>query len=137
MPFDGSGWHENEVLQKIDQLRELLAGESRWCKGSFALPDGRRCLVGAMRALDAQAMLEPIVLDAIRDVTGRRCWRIESFNDRRSTTHAQVMRVLDCARERVLFGAAAAPRRGFWGSPFAGFLARVARSGKATPTLSL
>jgi hypothetical protein len=102
MPFDGVGFSENLALQKLDAVVELLATEAKWCKGTFRTPDGRHCLMGAMRAVQAQHLLEPIVLRAIRPTTGRSFWRIESFNDHKTTTHASVLRVLARAREEIL-----------------------------------
>jgi hypothetical protein len=80
----------------------LIGSEDRWCKGSLATLDGRRhCLIAAMHSVRAQQLLEPIVLRAIRDVTGKRFRRIERFNDHRTTTHTTVMRVLDRARDSL------------------------------------
>jgi hypothetical protein len=104
MPFDGAGFSENLALQKLDAVIELLASEDKWCKGSFRTPDGRHCLMGAMRAVQAQHLLEPVVLTAIRPATGRSFWRIESFNDHKTTTHASVLQVLTQAREQIAAG---------------------------------
>ena len=111
MPFDGREFIENRALDRIDAVTRLLATERQWCKGSLQTPDGRHCLVGAMQAVHAQALLEPFVLRAIRDVTGRSCWRIEAFNDRRSTDHAAVLCVLRKARERIATGEPPYPLR--------------------------
>ncbi len=111
MPFDGRNFIENRALDRIDAVTRLLATERRWCKGSLQTPDGRYCLVGAMQAVHAQALLEPFILRAIRDVTGRSCWRIEAFNDRRSTDHATVLCVLHRARERIAAGEPPYPAR--------------------------
>ena len=76
MPFDGAGPSGNLALQKLDSVAALLASESRWCKRQLMTPDGRRCLRGALRAVEAERLLEPVMLDAIRQVTGRSFWRI-------------------------------------------------------------
>lgn len=104
MPFDGVGSAGNLALQKLDLVMELLATEAQWCKRRFTTADGRHCLKGAIHLVEAGQVLEPIVLDAIRHVTGRSFRRIESFNDNRLTTHALVLRVLYQTRERILFG---------------------------------
>jgi hypothetical protein len=57
-----------------------------------------------MQAVEARQSLEPIILRAARQVGGRRYWRVESFNDHPHTTHADVMRVLQRARENILAG---------------------------------
>ncbi len=118
MPFDGAGFSENQAMRKLDTVLELLATEARWCKGSYRTSDGRHCLMGAIQATDARPLLEPIVLSAIAQETGRSFWRVESFNDHRSTTHALVLRVLARARERLLVdGSVVEPprsRRGAW-----------------------
>jgi len=55
-----------------------------------------------MQAVEARQILEPIVLRAAREVGGKRYWRIESFNDSRHTTHADILRVLRRARENII-----------------------------------
>jgi hypothetical protein len=102
MPFDGIRAPEFLAAEKIDEVIGLIGREDRWCKGSMTTFDGRRCLVAAMQAVDAQTMLEPIVLRAIKDVTGKQYRRIERFNDHRSTTHPLVIRVLGRARDILL-----------------------------------
>ena len=111
MPFDGAGPSETLALQKLDLVAALLASEARWCKRQLTTPDGRRCLRSALRAVEAERLLEPIVLDAIRQVTGRAFWRLESFNDHQTTTHALLLHVLYRARERLLEGHVAAEKR--------------------------
>lgn len=137
MPFDGRDFFENRALDRIDAVAHLLATERQWCKGSLQTPDGRHCLVGAMQAVHAQALLEPFILRAIRDVTGRSCWRIEAFNDRRSTDHAAVLCVLRKARERIAAGEPPYPLRpkrlrssafGRWLKFAAGWPARLLKS---------
>jgi hypothetical protein len=104
MPFDGPGSAGNLALQKLDAVVALLATEGQWCRRRLRTPDGRHCLKGALRAVEAELLLEPIVLDAIRHVTGRWFWRIESFNDCQTTSHALLLRVLSQARQRVIDG---------------------------------
>ena len=109
MPFDGAGCPQYPALQKLEAVTRLLAREDRWCKGSLRSPDGRYCLMGAMQAVEAQALLEPALLRAIREVTGRRFLRIVTFNDRPGTTHAMVLMVLRRAGERIVLTGAASP----------------------------
>jgi hypothetical protein len=123
MPFDGAGDGRGEVLQKLGRVIDLLASEERWCKGIAETPGGRRCLMGAIRKAEGHLLLEPVVLEAIREVTGRNYWRIESFNDAKATSHALVLEVLDRASANVAAGRVAAPRqagiRSVWRSLFA------------------
>ncbi|HZS82155.1 MAG TPA: hypothetical protein VFA50_04745 [Stellaceae bacterium] len=104
MPFDGAEYAKSETLRKLEQVAELLATEDRWCKGINQTVDGRRCIVGAMQAVEAELVLEPVILTAIREVTGRRCRRIERFNDRPTTTHDLVLAVLRQAHTDVVVG---------------------------------
>jgi hypothetical protein len=105
MPLDGT-LYESQILalDKIDQIIDLLATPDRWCKGTLRSPKGRRCLVGAMLAVDAVTVLRRPVLDAIHEVSGGHYQHIEKFNDARSTTHSLVMTVLMRTRENLLRG---------------------------------
>lgn len=133
MPFDGTDLTilENPTLLKLGQVERLLATEQQWCKGSLQDGDGRRCLVGAMKAAEARQILEPIVLRAAREVGGKRYWRIEFFNDDPRTTHADVLRVLRRARENVIAEMAGASHRRVWRQRLTRML-RALCSGSAT-----
>jgi hypothetical protein len=106
MPLDGTEFEflGDHPLAKLGAVERLLASERQWCKGRLRDRDGRHCLVGAMQAVDARQLLEPVILRAAREVGGRRYWRIESFNDNPRTTHADVLRVLRRARENIIAG---------------------------------
>ena len=105
MPFDGKSFDgQLRVLDKMDQVIEMLSREERWCKGKLRTDDGRRCIVGAIQ--DAHAVVEltrPVML-AIHQVSGGRYSGIEAFNDHRATTHGLVVQVLNQARENVMSG---------------------------------
>lgn len=103
MPFDGLTYRRNELLAKMDAVIDLLGTEDRWCKGALKNLMGQRCLMGAMQEAHA-LILKPYVLAAIRDVTGKNYHTIESFNDRRTTSHALVLEVLHSARQDVSTG---------------------------------
>jgi hypothetical protein len=109
MPFDGVGFASDDLVSKMDQVISLLATPDKWCKGSYRTPDGRYCIRGAMMAVDGADCLRPIVLQAIREVTGTSYRRIESFNDHRRTHHTQVLRVLARARRHLLAGQSPGP----------------------------
>lgn len=104
MPFDGRNFAPNEALEKLDRVVDLLGHEDRWCKGTLRSPDGRRCIVGALQEVKGYRLLEPVVLHAVRNVTGRRYARVVAFNDDRATTHELVMTVLHQARRQILAG---------------------------------
>jgi len=120
MPFDGteSGLPENHPLSRLGAVERLLATEEQWCKGTLRSSDGRHCLVGAMQAAEAR-MLEPIILQAAREVGRKHYWRLELFNDDPRTTHAQVLRVLQRAREHIIVGIIEADHRAPWKQRFA------------------
>ena len=125
MPLDGTefAFLGDHPLAKLGAVERLLASERQWCKGRMRDRDGRHCLVGAMQAVDARHLLEPIILRAAREVSGRHYWRVESFNDNPRTTHTDVLRVLRRAREHVITGIIeGAPRPWYirWAKPLCG-----------------
>jgi hypothetical protein len=107
MPFDGRDYSTRiDALDKIDRVIEQLPSEERWCKGALYTVDGRRCILGAMQAVNGAMVLKQPILQAIQEVTGRRYTAIETFNDRRTTTYSQIVSVLNRAREDIIEGSA-------------------------------
>lgn len=105
MPFDGRDYSTRiDTLEKIDRVIEQLPSEERWCKGALYTVDGRRCILGAMQAVNGAMVLKQPILQAIQEVTGRRYTAIETFNDRRTTTYQQVVAVLGRARQNIIEG---------------------------------
>ncbi len=105
MPFDGRDYSTRiDALEKIDRVIEQLPSEERWCKGALYTVDGRRCILGAMQAVNGAMVLKQPILQAIQEVTGRRYTAIETFNDRRTTTYPQVIAVLNRARQDIIDG---------------------------------
>ena len=104
MPFDGVGFVSNESLRKIDEVIDLLGTPDKWCKGALRSHDGRYCIRGAVRSVEAADVLEPTILQSIGEVAGKRFRRIESFNDHPNTSHEQVLAVLHRARETIQAG---------------------------------
>jgi hypothetical protein len=104
MPFDGVGFIGNESVRKINEVIDLLGTPDKWCKGALRSHDGRYCIRGAVRAVDAADALEPSILEAIGQVAGKRFRRIESFNDHPNTSHEQVLAVLHRTRENLSMG---------------------------------
>ena len=110
MPLDDARFGRNvEALEKMDKVLDLLATEDRWCKGKLVSLDGRRCIIGALQAVDGTTLLLAPIRLAIQQVTGQPFRRIEVFNDHRSTTHALVIAVLLRARENIINGIDEAP----------------------------
>jgi hypothetical protein len=104
MPFDGTDAFDNHPLAKLGAVERLLATEQQWCKGRLRDAHGRHCLVGAIEAVGGRQVLHKVVLQAAREVSGKRYWRIEFFNDDPRTTHADVLQVLHRARENLIAG---------------------------------
>ena len=104
MPFDGIDSLGADQLAKLGAVESLLATEQQWCKGRLRDAHGRHCLVGAIEAVEGRQMLQRVILQAAREVSGKRYWRIEFFNDDPHTTHADVLAVLRHARENIIDG---------------------------------
>ena len=104
MPFDGVGFVSDESLRKIDEVIDLLGTPDKWCKGALRSHDGRYCIRGAVRSVDAADVLEPTILQSIGEVAGKRFRRIESFNDHPNTSHEQVVAVLHRTRATIQAG---------------------------------
>jgi hypothetical protein len=104
MPFDGIDAFDNHPLAKLGAVERLLATEQQWCKGRLRDAHGRHCLVGAIEAVGGRQVLQKVVLQAAREVSGKRYWRIEFFNDDPRTTHADVLQVLHRTRENLVAG---------------------------------
>lgn len=102
MPLDSMEFPENPLLVKLGRVERLLVTEQQWCKGKLRDGHGRHCLVGAIEAADAWEELPAMILRATREVSGKRYWRIESFNDDPHTTHRDVLLVLRRARQNII-----------------------------------
>jgi hypothetical protein len=104
MPFDGIDGFDNHPIVKLGAVERLLATEQQWCKGRLRDAHGRHCLVGAIEAVGGRQVLQKPILQAAREVSGKRYWRIEFFNDDPRTTHADVLHVLQRARGNMIAG---------------------------------
>ena len=104
MPFDGINGFGDHPIVKLGAVERLLATEQQWCKGRLRDAHGRHCLVGAIEAVGGRQVLQKPILQAAREVSGKRYWRIEFFNDDPRTTHADVLQVLRHARESMIAG---------------------------------
>ena len=104
MPFDGIDGFDNHPIAKLGAVERMLATEQQWCKGRLRDAHGRHCLVGAIEAVGGRQVLQKPILQAAREVSGKRYWRIEFFNDDPRTTHADVLQVLRRTRENMIDG---------------------------------
>jgi hypothetical protein len=104
MPFDGIDTFDNHPIAKLGAVERMLASEQQWCKGRLRDAYGRHCLVGAIQAVAGRQVLQKPILQAAREVSGKRYWRIEFFNDDPRTTHADVLQVLRRTRENMIAG---------------------------------
>ena len=104
MPFDGLTSPNLVALEKLEIARELLGDPRRWCKGSLMNEFGQMCTLAALRRVDAEDELKPLILMAAHEVTGRTFRSIERFNDHHKTTHAMVLQVLDRTRAELVSG---------------------------------
>jgi hypothetical protein len=118
MPFDGIDAFDNHPIAKLGAVERMLATEQQWCKGRLRDAHGRHCLVGAIEAVGGRQVLQKPILQAAREVSGKRYWRIEFFNDDPRTTHADVLQALRRARENMIAGMICSydrqPRRQRW-----------------------
>jgi hypothetical protein len=104
MPFDGIDGFGDHPIVKLGAVERLLATEQQWCKGRLRDAHGRHCLVGAIEAVGGRQVLQKPILQAAREISGKRYWRIEFFNDDPRTTHADVLQVLRHTRETMIAG---------------------------------
>jgi hypothetical protein len=114
MPLDGSAASDMLALDQLDRVTRSIREPDLWCQQQLRSFDGRRCLLGAMMAADANVTLKAPILAAIKQVTGRDYLRIEMFNDHPLTTHGLVMRVLKQARVNLLCPTEAPKPLSFW-----------------------
>jgi len=115
MPFDGVDAPNLLALEKLEDARELLGDQRRWCKGSLINAFGQMCILGVLRRVDAEDALRAPILAAVRDVTGKTFRSIERFNDHHRTTHTTILQVFDRTREGLLSGRyVAGEQRGFF-----------------------
>ena len=137
MPLYGTEFAllEDHPLGKLAAVERLLATPQQWCQGKIRDEQDRHCLVGAMEAAQARQVLEPVILRAVRQVAGKRYWRVEFFNDDPRTTHADVLRVLRRARDNIIHSTIDDRRRS-WRQTLAD-LWRALRAGSVAQTYAV
>lgn len=118
MPFDGFHRGDFEDIERLLDARSRIAHPSNWIKGTFQDGD-RYCVVGALSAVcagrcwerpsDTERRLTRILAGQLPRQSGfQRLMRLRSarwslirFNDRPSTSHADVMALFERAIERL------------------------------------
>lgn len=102
MPFDGQD--QKPEIQILDRMRELLATSDRWCKGALNAPSGARCLMGAFYEVNGPVHSEQSaghrVFHSLKNLTGT--YKLHNFNDAPTTSHSDVLALIDAARERII-----------------------------------
>jgi hypothetical protein len=93
MPFDGADFDGSRDLQLIDAVIALVRGEP---------DDAKASILGAMRAVGAEAELKRYIRRAIRELTGRYYRRIDTFDYAPITTRALAIEVLYRTRHQIL-----------------------------------
>lgn len=94
MPFDRPIATSAELLASLERAAALIGRESRWCRGKEISADGRRCLIGALKAAGHAEQLIPLVLRAARRLKGFPYPRLDLFNDDLLTSHCDVIGAL-------------------------------------------
>ncbi len=130
MPFDGIDAFDNQPIAKLGAVERMLATEQQWCKGRLRDAHGRHCLVGAIEAVGGRQVLQKPILQAAREVSGKRYWRIEFFNDDPRTTHADVLQVLRRTRENMIDGMICSFARQPWHRRWMGALRAAGLAGR-------
>lgn len=98
------------AIEILVAARELLGDESRWTRDNLAHdvygveidPRSKNavcwCVMGAVQKFSPGAGYQGAALSRVHSVVGE---SIDEFNDNPTTTHADVLRVLDAAIERA------------------------------------
>jgi len=102
MPFDGLTPERTVELEALLQMREMLAKPGGWCQGA-AYRDGANCLVQAVVRAATTPELAFEVQNRLKSALPRFWWGrftyngLIAYNDRPSTTQADVVALIDRA----------------------------------------
>ena len=103
MPFDGRELGRNErMLYQLGEVIELLRREDKWCQHQMKTKDDRRCILGALMHVGANAAVADAILGAAEEITGKAYRGVEAFNDDPDTDHRLVIAVLNRSRDHLL-----------------------------------
>ncbi len=106
MPFDGRELGRNErMLYQLGEVIDLLRSEDRWCQHQMKTRDNRRCILGALMHVGANAAVADAILGAAEEITGKAYRGIEAFNDDPDTDHRLVVAVLNRSRDHIVLAA--------------------------------
>ena len=88
MPFDGRELRRNErMLYDLGEVIELLRREDKWCQPQMKTKDDRRCILGALMHVRANAAVAHAILGA-EEIPGKAYRGVEAFNDDPNTDHS-------------------------------------------------
>jgi hypothetical protein len=102
MPFDGPA---NDTAAVLAKAEEYLQGGAHWMRGYWPNPEGRKCLLAAVKwaMLETAQPLhcaEKFLAEAIAGTdVERRCATIMVFNDAPGRTYTEIEAVLHKAKE--------------------------------------
>jgi len=103
MPFDGAE-SPFYYLGKIDEVIDLVEAPGQWTQRIYRNRRGQYCLKEVLNMVGVAQVLEPVILRAAADITGKEFCCVESFNDMSDTTQRDVVSVLRRVRDDVAAG---------------------------------
>ena len=87
-----------EVVKVLTEAKKRIATPDKWCRGSMHQSGGKSCAIGAIHKVAHHSTpLWVPALHALEEACGE--WP-PSYNDRRSTKHADVLAKFDLAIEQ-------------------------------------
>ena len=109
MPFDGIPATDNRSALVLEMMEDYLQGGARWMRGYHHNPEGRKCLLAAMKHVRKQLASQDDAVPAYlakaiewpvgAECKGRHCAIMMAFNDAPGRTYAEIEAVLHKAME--------------------------------------
>jgi len=107
MPFDGLTTERTAELEALLRMREMLAKPGGWCQGGAYRDEGRCLIQAAASATDSVILLYHVTRRLAAELPRAQRWSplallqpslaMVRFNDRPSTTQADVVALIDRA----------------------------------------
>lgn len=107
MPFDQT-ITRTPMIDLMDRVISKIDAPEKWCKDKEVDWEGRHCIIGAFRVVSQvgegsrSRLLKRQVKAKILELYQIKRCSVPMFNDRRATTHADVMRVLHAVRDDLV-----------------------------------
>lgn len=109
MPFDAAPEVRVE-LRILDEMREILATPEMWCKGRYSNGEAV-CIMGALDVARGRSPGGPrpypspleernVIFTLLKSTPHHQ--KIWTFNDNPSTTHSDILSLIDRAREKIV-----------------------------------